>query len=113
MAIFSDISKARLAVAHADLQILFNEVIKYFDCKIICGFRNELDQNKAFEDGYSKLKYPNSKHNQVPSLAVDVVPYPIDWKDVNRMRFFAGFVLGIARQLKVQGKITNEIITGL
>ena len=109
---FSNISIARLAGAHNDLQTLFKEVIKHFDCSIICGFRNEADQNKAFDDGFSTVKYPNSKHNQLPSLAVDVIPYPIDYKDVNRMRFFAGFVLGIASQLKEQGKIEHDIVSG-
>ena len=33
----------------------------------------------------------------MPSLAVDVVPYPVDWQDRERMTYFAGFVMGIAR----------------
>ena len=72
---FSNLSKARLAGAHEDLQVLFKEVVKYFDCTVLCGFRDEAAQNKAFEDGFSTVKYPNSKHNQVPSKAVDVVPF--------------------------------------
>ena len=31
-------------------------------------------------------------------MAVDVVPYPIDWKDRARFYHFVGFVRGIASQ---------------
>lgn len=43
------------------------------------------------------MKWPKSKHNSQPSLAVDVAPYPIDWKDERRFILFAGFVMGIAK----------------
>jgi peptidoglycan L-alanyl-D-glutamate endopeptidase CwlK len=33
---------------------------------------------------------------------VDVVPYPIDWKDRERMTYFAGFVMGIASQMDLK-----------
>lgn len=29
-------------------------------------------------------------------MAVDVVPYPVDWQDRDRFHYFAGFVLGMA-----------------
>ena len=46
---------------------------------------------------------PNySKHNQEPSLAVDVAPWPIDWNDSHRFYHFAGFVLGIAAALNIR-----------
>lgn len=99
---FSLISQNKLNTCHPDLQTLFNEVIKYYDCSIICGHRNELEQNEAFRTGRSKLKFPNSKHNQVPSLAVDVVPYPVDWNDHKRFYHFAGFVLGLAHTLNIK-----------
>ena len=51
---FGKQSQANLATCHPDLQTLFREVIKYFDCTIIEGFRNEADQNKAFAAGNSK-----------------------------------------------------------
>lgn len=109
---FSESSKQKLSTCHPDLQNLFNEVIKYFDCTIIEGFRNEEDQNQAFKTGNSKLKWPNGKHNKSPSNAVDVVPYPIDWKDTNRMRFFAGMVLGIAQMMKAQGRMNYAVRWG-
>jgi peptidoglycan L-alanyl-D-glutamate endopeptidase CwlK len=109
---FSLGGQVKLIQAHPDLQILFNEVIKYFDCTIICSHRGEEEQNNAFARGASKLKFPNSKHNQLPSLAVDVLPYPVVWSDTKRMNLFAGFVKGIAVMLKNEGKITHGIRWG-
>lgn len=110
---FSNNSKAKLATCNPELQMIFNYVIKYFDCTVICGFRDKEAQNKAFKDGFSKVKFPNSKHNQHPSLAIDVIPYPIEWKNVNRMRYFVGYVKGIAKMLLAYGQIDHELKTGI
>lgn len=109
---FSTESLQKLATCHPDLQTLFHEVIKYFDCTVIEGFRNQIDQDKAFNTGKSKLKWPNGNHNKNPSLAADVTPCPIDWQNTKRMYWFAGFVLGIAQMLKNEGKITHDIRYG-
>lgn len=99
---FSQRSKDNLATCHPDLQRVFNEVIKHYDCTIICGHRNEEDQNLAFKKGHSKLKYPKSKHNQLPSRAVDVMPFPINWTDTKKHLHFAGFVMGIAASMGIK-----------
>lgn len=75
---------------------VFLEVIKYFDCTILIGHRGEPAQTIAFQTGFSKLEYPWSKHNKMPSLAVDVAPYPINWNDHRRFYYFAGHVMAIA-----------------
>lgn len=128
---FSTRSSNKLITCHPDLQTLFSYVIKYFDCTVIFGYRtpdeqfelykqgrvleNELwlieDKSKivTYKDGYQR----KSKHNFEPSLAVDVVPYPIEWTNVNRMRYFIGFVKGIAQMLKAYNAIDNKIITGI
>ena len=67
--------------------------ISYIDCSVLCGHRGEEDQNKAYDSGNSKVKWPNGRHNKKPSIAVDVAPYPIDWKDRERMTYFAGMVM--------------------
>ena len=97
MPTFSDASLMKLNTCVPELKELFTEVVEDFDCTVVCGHRNKADQNKAFDDGYSKVKWPDGKHNTVPSTAVDVVPYPIDWQDVDRMRYFAGYVMGLAK----------------
>lgn len=99
---FSDASAKRLAECHPSLQLLFNAVIEKYDCTILCGHRGEQQQNEAFQQGLSKQQWPHSKHNKKPSLAVDVAPYPIDWKDRDRFYHFAGFVIGAAWVLGVK-----------
>ena len=96
---FGKRSISRLKTCDQKLQELFYEVVKHFDCSIIEGHRGEERQNKAFADGKSKVKYPNGKHNQNPSIAVDVAPYPIDWSDRDRFHYFGGFVLGVAKEM--------------
>lgn len=98
---FSPSSQAKLDTCHIDLQMLFTEVQKHYDCTIICGARSEAEQQAAFEAGNSKLEYPKSKHNSLPSMAVDVAPSPIDWQDTTRFYHFAGFVLGVAKGLGI------------
>jgi len=102
MAKFSKASQEKLETCHLDLQHLFNEVIQYFDCTILCGQRGEREQNEAFRMKYSKLKFPQSRHNEIPSMAVDAAPYPINWKDRDRFYFFAGFVMGVAARMGIK-----------
>lgn len=94
-------SLRNLKEAHEELQDLFNEVIKYYDCAIIEGHRNKEEQDEAFHAGKSKLKWPKSKHNSQPSVAVDVIPWPVDWDDYQRFYYFGGLVKGIAVQMKI------------
>ena len=99
---FSKRSKEILETCDPQLIRIFNEVILTFDCTIISGYRDEKEQNSLVDRGLSKLRFPDSKHNVYPSLAVDAVPYPINWHDRERMTLFAGFVLGTAIELTTQ-----------
>lgn len=99
MPMFSARSKERLSSCHPDLQRLFEEVVKEMDCIILVGYRGEVDQNKAVSQGTSTKFWPNSMHNSKPSLAVDVAPFPVDWKNKKRFYYFAGYVMGIADKL--------------
>jgi len=76
-----------------------NRAIKLYDFSVLCGFRNEADQDFAYDNGFSKLKWPNSKHNSKPSRAVDIAPYPINWNDSVRFTELAIVVKGIASEL--------------
>jgi len=71
------------------------------DCKVISGRRGKEEQDYLFDTGRSKLQYPDSEHNEEPSKAIDVIPYPIDWSDRERMTLFAGIMLGIASEIGV------------
>ena len=68
---------AKLRTCDYRLQMLFEEVVKHYDCTILQGHRDKATQDAYFEAKKSKVKWPNSKHNSNPSLAVDVAPYPI------------------------------------
>ena len=98
---FGKRSKERLETCNSDLRMVMNEVIKYVDCSILEGHREKDRQNQLFDEGKTKLIYPKGRHNDYPSNAVDVVPYPIDWKDRERMTLFAGFVIGVASQMGI------------
>lgn len=112
MPVFSEASLQKLNTCHPDLIRLFTEVIKYYDCTVVYGYRNEQEQNEAYEKGNSKLPFPRSNHNKSPSMAIDVLPYPIDWKNKERIILFAGFVLGIAEMLHMLGAIAHKVRWG-
>ena len=113
MPYFSKSSKNKLETCDPELQTLFYYVIKYFDCTVVCGERGREEQEHAFQNGFSTKQYPNSKHNSSPSEAVDVVPYPIEWENTDRMRYFIGFVKGVAQMLYDYGAMEKEITTGI
>ena len=96
---FSQKSLDRLNECDKRLYAIFSEVVKHFDCTVLEGYRSEIEQNRLYEQGKTKVKYPNGKHNQRPSMAVDVIPYPIDWQDRERMCYFAGHVMAIAKTM--------------
>ena len=95
-------SKERLNTCDSNLQKVFNEVIKHVDCSVLEGHREKDRQNKLFKEGKTKVQYPNGRHNRQPSSAVDVTPYPVDWKDRERQTLFAGFVIGVASQMGIK-----------
>ena len=109
---FGSKSKERLETCHPDLQTLFNAVIEEVDCSVVCGYRNKADQDKAVASGNSKAVYPKGKHNTFPSTAVDVYPYPIDFNDLPRFYYFAGWVLAKAEILRNVGEIAHKIKWG-
>ena len=77
---FSKRSLSNLESCHAILQALAHEVIKNFDITIIEGHRGKAKQMEAYASGASSLKWPKSKHNILPSLAFDAIPYPfVSW----------------------------------
>jgi peptidoglycan L-alanyl-D-glutamate endopeptidase CwlK len=67
-------------------------VIEVMDITVLCGHRTEAEQNDAYRKGFSKLQFPKSKHNSMPSMAVDIAPYPIDWDDFERFETVASVV---------------------
>lgn len=103
MARFGKSSKMKLTTVHPKLKFLFEEVVKEYDCVIVCGHRNKENQDKVFREGKSKVQFPDSKHNSSPSMAVDVAPYiaykGIPWNDHRQFYYFAGYVMAIAERM--------------
>ena len=105
---FGRTSKSKLETVHILQFELWNEVIKVFDCSIIEGHRDKAEQNRLFDLGKSRVMWPNSKHNEDPSLAVDAAPYYLDkphirWnrESLYRWYYFAGVVKGIAIRMNI------------
>ena len=85
MARFSKQSQRRLDTCHSDLIRLFTLVVKFFDCKVLDGHRGKEPQNKAYREKRSRVQWPDGAHNNYPSEASDVVPYPVRWPNYNRI----------------------------
>ena len=83
---FGKKSKERLDTCDPQIQLVLEEAIKHYDFSVLEGHRTEEKQQEYFESGASKVQYPNSKHNSFPAMAVDVVPYPIDWDNLQRFK---------------------------
>lgn len=109
---YGQTSRGKLATCHKDLQKIMNIAIQQMDISILQGYRDEETQNIAYARGQSKLKYPDSKHNKVPSMAVDAAPYPIDWDDTERFAHMVGIVQGVARVLYNNGEIEHLVRSG-
>jgi peptidoglycan LD-endopeptidase CwlK len=82
----SKTSLTRLSSCDPRLRNVAAAAIEHTDFIVLCGHRNEKDQNEAFDKGNSKLRWPKSKHNKMPSLAMDLAPWPIDWQDLARFK---------------------------
>lgn len=102
MPIYSARSINNLTSCDLRLQRVAFEIINYFDITIVCGHRNKEEQDKAFHKGYSKLQWPNSKHNVYPSLAVDIAPYPTLYTKKLPFYYMAGYFTGIANRMGIK-----------
>jgi len=94
---FSDSSKKKLDSCDLRIQLLFEKVVKNFDCQPIFGYRSQEMQDTLYK--YGKTQVITSKHNFEPSMAIDIHPYPVNEKDTKRYYHFAGYVLGIADEM--------------
>jgi peptidoglycan L-alanyl-D-glutamate endopeptidase CwlK len=110
---FGDKSKKVLLELHTDLRAVLNSAIKYIDFSVVCGYRGKRAQNTAFAAGNSKLKYPHSKHNAMPALAVDIVPYKAG-RDAQKSDYLylAGYIMAVAKILLLEGRIKHVVRWG-
>lgn len=73
---FSSLSLKRLATCDERLQKICHELIKTYDFSVREGHRGKAAQDAAVKSGASQAPWPTSKHNSMPSRAVDIYPYP-------------------------------------
>lgn len=103
--VFGKRSLDNLKDAHPALVALAYLALKMSarDFTVICGYRNEADQNAAYASGSSKVMFPGSAHNQIPSVAIDVIPYPFKgWDDKDGFTAISDAFFKAARMLDIE-----------
>jgi len=74
-------SKRVYKTLHIELQRLVDWYLQEVgDISLVCGHRTESEQNELYPT-YTKVKWPDSKHNRYPAIAVDLQPYPYPKSD--------------------------------
>ena len=103
---FSRVSLARLGTCDLRLQRVAFEVIKRVDFSVVCGHRDEADQEAAYVGGFSKVRWPYSRHNDQPSEALDFWPYPRptpgEVVEARRFAYVAGLFVGVAHEMGIE-----------
>lgn len=107
---FGRSSKGKLDTVDPRLRAVFERAVAGFDCTVIYGHRTVAEQQALFAQGrtapgpivtYCDGVTKRSKHNEWPSQAIDVIPYPVNWRDTSRMYYFAGYVKRVAEEMGV------------
>lgn len=84
------------------LQVLMTRIRdEVCDISLISGYRDREEQNTAYENDNSTLRWPDSKHNRKPSIAVDFQPYPYPKENPRlwgALGYCAGRAFAIAQQ---------------
>jgi len=95
---FGQRSESNLVNVHPSLIQVCRFVIETYNFTVLCGYRGETEQNAAYPK-YTKVRYPDSKHNRQPSEAVDLIPYDpikksiVPWDAYEEMAMLAGHML--------------------
>lgn len=64
-----------------DLKRLVLEASKLIDIEVLDSRRGKAEQERAFNQGHSKVHFGQSAHNYDPAIATDIVPDPLNWND--------------------------------
>jgi len=104
----SERSKKNLDTCCDEIKRLVYAALEEYDVVVIEGHRDKEAQDLYYKEGKSKLKWPDSRHNKVPSLAVDLGVYSyycngIDWKNEKLFHELAGYMKAVARQYRIAG----------
>jgi hypothetical protein len=107
---FGTTSRAQLDTCRSEIIETLEIVVIEYDIKVLEGVRSWDRQAQLLDEGRTKVGPGGSDHNppKLPdgtedpdwkSNAVDVAPYPIDWKDARRFIYMAGMIIGVGRTL--------------
>lgn len=118
---FGKTSQGKLCTVHLDLEIIMEDALDtgIMDFSIIEGHRGRTKQNRYYDLGKSKVKFPDGKHNEEPSQAVDAAPFingKVSWNKLHCC-VLAGIILACAakRGIKIRWggnwDMDNEPIT--
>jgi peptidoglycan L-alanyl-D-glutamate endopeptidase CwlK len=105
-------SQSKLNTCHPVLQEIVRSAIMVtpMDFTVLFGYRGEDLQNDLYDEGRSKLRYPQSKHNRTDadgepqSWAVDLAPWfasspHVRWGRPDEFRWLAGFIMGLGDRI--------------
>ena len=115
-------SMEQFETLHPDIQMILSYLIRYYDFSVLEGHRTKARQIQLHRDGKSKLDgiTSRSKHQSLPSMAVDIMPYKkgtnaFEDNEKERARFYTmmGMVKVIAAMLLEQGLITHQVRFGM
>jgi peptidoglycan L-alanyl-D-glutamate endopeptidase CwlK len=99
---FSFKSQQQLSTCDERLQRVAHAVLQILDISVLEGNRSNEKQALAFESGESQKKAGESKHNVMPSKAMDIACFPIDWENKEQFCYLAGIVIGVASQMGIR-----------
>ena len=108
-------SLARLATCHPKLRAIVMYAISHTetDFAVVCGWRNQHDQDEAFATGMSGVAWPDSAHNHTLldgtpySAAVDLCPWSeaehrLEWEWDAGFSIIANAMIAAAASLNVK-----------
>ena len=103
---FSQKSLEKLNGVHPDLVRVIKRALELspVDFSITQGVRTQAEQNALYEQGRTKpgpIVTWTKKSKHIEGLAVDVVPHPVDWDDLNKFKQIANAVKLAACELGV------------
>lgn len=122
---FGSKSLEQLITCHHDIQVILNELIKFYDFSVLEGIRTDERQYALFREGRSTLDgvSTKSKHQDKGngiSYAVDIMPWKQSTnafsgheKDLRRFYHMMGMVKAIASRLLEEGEITHKVRFGI
>lgn len=97
----SNQSKKNLSSCNPEIKDVVHHVLKFIDVGVAEGHRGKERQNSLFQKKKTKVHWPNSKHNTLPSDAIDLVVFVKDFGYIDensapkKYRQYYGFLAGI------------------